>query len=81
MLRHLLFATALIVLSAGAARAQTELWLFVPRDRVPEDAGREREAERRYQETMKKTNTAPKAAYDPWRSIRPAPTADRHQPQ
>src|SRR5262245_47551634 len=70
--------TVFVVLTTSAAHAQyrgdfaNESLLMVPRTRVPEDAGREREAERRYQDTLKKTATpARKPSNDPWRSVRP----------
>lgn len=87
MLPKLIGAAVLIVLAADIARAQSidEMWLMVPRnqDRLPENAAREREAERQYQNTVKNTTTGRKASNDPWRTIRPAPAAvpDRHKPQ
>jgi hypothetical protein len=56
----------------------------VPRTRVPEDAGREREVERRYQDTLKKTTTPARTpSNDPWRSVRPVAVTppDPHKPQ
>ena len=85
MLRTLTAALAFLALSAGLARAQLSDTLpMVPQNRrVPEDAGREREAERKYQAAMKNTNTERKAAYDPWRTMRatPTPAVDRHKPE
>ena len=80
----------IVVLTTSAAHAQyrrdfaTDSLLMVPRTRVPEDAGREREAERRYQDTLKKTTTpARKPSNDPWQSVRPVAVtpADPHKPQ
>jgi len=79
-----------VVLTTPAAHAQyrrdfaTDSLLMVPRTRVPEDAGREREVERRYQDTLKKTTTpARKPSNDPWRSVRPVAVTppDPHKPQ
>lgn len=99
MVRKLIAATAVIVLSAGAAPAQVtgpipntpqdnsttwNMWAITGSSRTPEDAGREHEIERKYQETLKTKIPDKKVPNDPWRNIRQAPAAtvvDRHKPQ
>ena len=54
------------------------------RSRSPEDAGRDTEIEMKYRETLKSKIPDKKPSNDPWKTIRPAPTAsavDRHRPQ
>ena len=54
------------------------------RSRSPEDAGRDTEIELKYRETLKTRIPDRKPSNDPWKTIRPAPTAsavDRHRPQ
>jgi hypothetical protein len=97
MLRKLIFAAAIAVLSAGSARAQvtgplpnTGLdgdrfnWAAAyTHSRVPEQVGREVEIERNYREAVKKIPDK-KPSNDPWKTVRPAATAsapDRHRPQ
>ena len=99
MLRMPIAATVLIVLSAGLARAQVtgpipntpqddsyswNMWAITTRTQTPEDAGREHEIERKYQETLRTKIPDKKPSNDPWKNIRTAPTAaavDRHKPQ
>jgi hypothetical protein len=87
MLRLLIGATVLVLLSATAAPAQItgpvpntghyedlsywNLWSGIGRSQVPEDAGREHEIER-YRETLKTKIPDRKPSKDPWRNIRPA---------
>ena len=55
-----------------------------PRSRSPEDAGRDTEIEAKYNATLKTKIPDRKPSNDPWKTIRPAPTAsatDRHRPQ
>ena len=55
-----------------------------PRSRSPEDAGRDTEIEAKYNETLRSKIPDRKPSNDPWKTIRPAPTAsaaDRHRPQ
>ncbi|MFL5151724.1 MAG: hypothetical protein ACJ8C3_02570 [Microvirga sp.] len=50
----------------------------------PEDAGRDTEIELKYRETLTSKIPNRKPSNDPWKTIRPAPTAraaDRHRPQ
>ena len=52
--------------------------------RSPEDAGRDTEIEAKYNDTLKSKIPDKKPSNDPWKTIRPAPTAsatDRHRPQ
>ena len=98
MLRKLIGAAAIIVLFAGAAHAQytgplpnsgfddgrfnMNLWPAIGRSHAPEDAWREYEIERQYQETLRTKIPDRKPSNDPWRKIRPAPAAssvDRHR--
>ena len=97
MLRALIGALAAAVLLAGPAQAQitgpvpntqqddSVRWtvLSIGRAKNPEDAGREHEIERQYQETLRtKIPDKKPASKDPWRNIRQAPTAaapDRHK--
>jgi hypothetical protein len=54
------------------------------RSRSPEDAGRDTEIELKYRETLQSKIPDRKPSSDPWKTIRPAPTAsavDRHRPQ
>ena len=54
------------------------------RSRSPEDAGRDTEIEMKYRQTLQSKIPDKKPSNDPWKSIRPAPTAlavDRHRPQ
>ena len=54
------------------------------RSRSPEDAGRDTEIEMKYRETLQTKIPDKKPSNDPWKTIRPAPTAsatDRHRPQ
>ena len=56
---------------------------YVP-SRSPEDAGRDTEIEAKYNATLKSRIPDKKPSNDPWKTIRPAPTAsaaDRHRPQ
>lgn len=100
LLRRLLAAAALAVLSAASARAQItgpipntgyddgsfnwNLLYGIGRERTPEEAGREYEIERKYQETLRTKIPDKKPSNDPWKGIRQAPAAsapDRHRPQ
>jgi hypothetical protein len=50
----------------------------------PEDAGRDTEIELKYRQTLQSKTPDRKSSNDPWKTIRPAPTAravDRHRPQ
>jgi hypothetical protein len=54
------------------------------RSRSPEDAGRDTEIELKYRQTLTTKIPNRKPSNDPWKTIRPAPTAsatDRHRPQ
>ena len=54
------------------------------RSRSPEDAGRDTEIEAKYNATLKTKIPDRKPSNDPWKTIRPAPTAsatDRHRPE
>ena len=53
------------------------------RSRSPEDAGRDTEIEAKYRDTLKTKIPDRKPSNDPWKTIRPTPTAaaDRHRPQ
>ena len=54
------------------------------RPRSPEDAGRDTEIEMKYRETLQSRIPDKKPSNDPWKTIRPTPTAaavDRHRPQ
>jgi len=53
---------------------------YVP-SRSPEDAGRDTEIEFKYRQTLQSKIPDRKPSSDPWKTIRPAPTADRHRPQ
>jgi hypothetical protein len=56
---------------------------YVPA-RSPEDAGRDTEIEAKYNDTLKSRIPDKRPSNDPWKTIRPAPTAsagDRHRPQ
>ncbi len=97
MSRHLIFALALAILAASSARAQVTgpipnsglddgryNWTAIPMDygrsTTPEEVGRVNEIDRRYRETVAKIPDK-KPSRDPWKNIRPAPTAaaaDRH---
>ena len=102
MLRRLISAAVLIVLSTSLARAQiTDItsgrpdgtdyyyrWGAFPtgyeRSRSPEDAVRDTEIEMKYRDTLKTRIPDRKPSNDPWKTIRPAPTAvavDRHRLQ
>jgi hypothetical protein len=102
MLPKLTAAAVLVVLSAGAARAQVTdslpgygpdyrdypVWTVVPdydQTRSPEQLQRDREIERRYNETLKTKIPDKKASNDPWRTVRQAPKEapppDRHRPE
>jgi hypothetical protein len=83
MLRKLIVAAAIAVLSAGAARAQVSdittglpdgsYWaLSYGNSRTPEQVGREVEIERNYRDAVKKIPDK-KASNDPWKSVRQAP--------
>jgi hypothetical protein len=88
MLRRLIGAAVLVLVSATAAPAQItgpvpnmgqfedprSTWNpWIGRAEVPEDAGREHEIQR-YRETLKTKIPDRKPSNDPWRSIRPAST-------
>ena len=88
-------AAALVLLSAGIARAQiTPItsgmpdnansygYSLMPSYERPISAQdmRELEIERKYRETLKKIPNK-KPANDPWAGVRAAPVADRHRPQ
>jgi hypothetical protein len=98
MLRKLIGAAAIVVLFAGLAHAQytgplpnsgfddgrfnMNMWPAIGRSHAPEDAWREYEIERQYQETLRTKIPDRKPSNDPWRKIRSAPTAlpvDRHR--
>ena len=96
MPRSLIAALAIVALSAGAAHAQIKditnaapddgtyrwnMWPPVTRAENPEDAGRERDIDPRYRETLKTKIPNRKPANDPWRSIRAAPAVpyDKHR--
>jgi hypothetical protein len=83
MLRRLIFAAAVAVISAGSARAQvTPLTSGLPEgsywalsygnSRTPEQVGREVEIERDYREAVKKIPDK-KPTNDPWKTVRTAP--------
>jgi hypothetical protein len=96
MLRRLIGAAAIVVLSAGFARAQVYQSLpnyglnddsvrfgllpYYESSRSPEDLVRDQEGERRYRETMAKIPDK-KSSNDPWRKLRATPTADRYRPE
>jgi hypothetical protein len=97
MMRTLVAAAVAFFLSAGAGHAQVtgslpgsgnfdnrfnwDQLYGSARSRTPEDAGREHEIERRYQDTLRTKIPDKKPSNDPWRNMR-APTAsagDRHK--
>jgi hypothetical protein len=95
MFRQSMAAAALVVLSTGLSLAQYTgpipnsgqdsggiNWYALPLiDRhAPQDVEREREIEQKYRETLRKIPDK-KPSNDPWRSVRPAPTFDRHRPE
>ena len=90
-----LAAVALVLLSAGFARAQiTPItsglpdnstntgFALTPGYETPMSAqsARDMEIERKYNETLKKIPNK-KPSNDPWAGVRAAPVADRHRPQ
>lgn len=95
---RLIAAASVIALSTAGAHAQvtgpvantgaygdaSNFYFPVPSyERVPEYSPREREIERKYQETLRTRIPDKKPAGDPWRNMR-APTAsvpDRHRPE
>jgi len=92
MLHRLCVAAAIIVVSAGTARAQVvpgdspnrwnAAWAYgVARSHDPETVWRNQEVERKYQEVVKSI-PAKKGSNDPWRNLRAAPAeVDRHRAQ
>ena len=95
MLLKPLTAVALVVLSAGLARAQiTPITSGLPENAnnygfslspgyetpISAQSYRDMEIERRYNETLKKIPNK-KPVNDPWAGVRQAPVADRHRPQ
>jgi len=92
MLHRLCVAAAIIVMSAGTARAQVvpgdspnrwnAAWAYgVARSHDPETVWRNQEVERKYQEVVKSI-PAKKGSNDPWRNLRAAPAeVDRHRAQ
>jgi hypothetical protein len=98
MPRTLFAAFAFVVAFAGLAQAQVTgpipnsgfdpgginwaAWPIIKHERIPEDAGREYEIERKYRETLKTKIPDRRLPNDPWRTVRPAPRAapvDRHK--
>jgi hypothetical protein len=92
-MRPLVAAAALAIAIAGAARAQVTgpipntgyddgrfNWYALPLigRHAPQDAGEDRELERRYRETLRTKIPDKKPSNDPWRNIRPS-AADRHR--
>jgi hypothetical protein len=90
MLRHLLLAATIILLSASLARAQFTgpipntgydtgySWSAFPiyeRSPTPEEVGRDYQIEMRYRETLKTRIPDKKPSNDPWKNVRPAATA------
>jgi len=95
MLRTPIVAFAIILSSAGIARAQiTPItsglpdsaygrgYTLSPGYETPMSAQsvRDMEIERQYKETLKKIPNK-KPSNDPWAGVRAAPMADRHRPQ
>jgi hypothetical protein len=85
MLRKLLVAAAIAVLSAGFAHAQVtppdsimpdtnhfNMFPVYGSSRLPEQVGRDIEIERNYREAVKRIPDK-KPSNDPWKSIRAAP--------
>jgi hypothetical protein len=89
MSRNLAGTTALLVLLAGAVRAQ-ELpppppLPFLPSERVErENALQQEQAERQYRAAVDGAIRDKKASNDPWHNVRtaqPYPVLDRHRPE
>jgi hypothetical protein len=91
----LLAAAALVALAAEAGHAQITgpipntghdgggiNWYAIPmiERHAPQDVSRDREIERKYQETLRTKIPDRKPSNDPWRNIRPS-AADRHRPE
>ena len=76
MLRISIYATLIIILTIGAASAQTDK-LGVPGYSLRTDAEKknDRETDRAYQSTIKGRPDAEKKNSDPWGDVRPAPPA------
>ena len=57
------------------------MWPPITRAENPEDAGRERDIDLRYRETLKTKIPNRKPSNDPWRTIRTAPAVpyDKHR--
>ena len=76
MLRISIYATLIIVLTIGAASAQTDK-LGVPgysnAARTDAEKKNDRELDRAYQSTIKGRPEAAKNNSDPWADVRPAP--------
>jgi len=78
MLRISIYATLIIVLTIGAASAQTDK-LGVPgysnAARTDAEKKNDRDTDRAYQSTVKGVSVPEKKKLDPWGDVRPAPPA------
>jgi len=78
MLRKTIYATPILILTVGAASAQTDLKDILGGQnsiRTDQEKKNDRTIDRAYQSTIKRVPDAEKTKSDPWADVRPAPPA------
>ena len=78
MLRITIYATLIVILTMGAASAQTDkqgLPGYSNAARTDAEKKKDRETDRAYESTIKGRPDAEKKKSDPWADVRPAPPA------
>jgi len=72
MLRKTIHATLIVILTTGAASAQTNLKGGENSLRTEQEKKNDRDIDRAYQSTIKRLPNAEKTKPDPWGDVRPA---------
>jgi hypothetical protein len=78
MLRITIYATLIVILTMGAASAQTDkqgLPGYTNSVRTDQEKKNDREIDHAYQSTIKTLGDTEKKKSDPWGDVRPAPPA------
>ena len=78
MLRKIIYATLIVILTMGAASAQNDLRDIQGGEnswRTEQEKKNDRAVDRAYQSTIKRLPNAEKKKSDPWADVRPAPPA------
>jgi uncharacterized protein YecT (DUF1311 family) len=76
MLRIIIYATLIVILTAGAASAQNNLQSIQGGEnswRTEQEKKTDRDVDRAYQSTIKRLPDKEKKKSDPWDDVRPAP--------